>query len=564
MASVAEAVARGWQCYHAGNLAQAEQIFREVLRIDPNNATVLYFCGVACQVQGKLELATASYEQALRVRPDYAEVHNNLGIVYATQMRWEEALACYRRGCWYKTDDADLYSNMGSALTALGRFDEAVDVLREAIRLRPDSAGAFYNLGNAFLGNALQKGGQFEEAIESYEQAIALRPDYPDVYNSLGFLRQQQARFDEAMECYAKAIELQPDHVGAHVGRGSALQDQGRVDEALAWFARAIELNPDHVRAHECRGAALLLQGKVEAGWAELEWRFRDPRCGRRPYAQPAWDGSALARRTILLYAEWQLGDTIHFMRYAPQAKERVGRVVVEAPAAILPLLARTPGIDQLVARDSPLPDFDVYAALPSLPHLLGITLATIPASVPYVFADPDLVEHWRQELSEIRGYKVGIAWRGGKVYPADAHRSIPLAYMAPLVSVEGIHLISLQKGPGSEELAALGGHFAVTDLASRLDEQSGAFMDTAAVMKSLDLVISVDTSIGHLAGALGVPTWLALGMIPHWFWFTHREDSAWYPGHRLFRRTLGQSWDDVFQRMAGELRKRVNASKHH
>ena len=279
--------------------------------------------------------------------------------------------------------------------------------------------------------------------------------------------------------------------------------------------------------------------------------------------SSPAWVGSALGGRTILLHAEMGLGDTIQFVRYAPLVKDRGGRVVVEAQAALVRLLARTPGIDQLVARDAPLPDFDVHAPLLSVPYLLGTTLATIPADIPYVIPDPELVEHWRQEMAAVpAGSKSASPGEAVATYPGDMQRSIPLTHFAPpLAAVENVRLFSLQKGPGSEELPTLAGRFPVADLASRLDEKSGAFMDTAAVMKSLDLVITADTSIGHLAGALGVPVWLALGLTPHWPWFLHHETTSWYPKHRLFRRDRSERWDDVFERIAEELKKKMHAT---
>jgi hypothetical protein len=332
------------------------------------------------------------------------------------------------------------------------------------------------------------------------------------------------------------------------------------LEEALASYQNALQLKPDHAEAHLNRGMVWLQQGALEAGWAEFEWRFGCRNYPPRAFHQPPWDGSALSGRTILLHAEMGLGDTIHFVRYAPLVKERGGRVVVEAQAVLLPILARTRGIDQLVARDVPLPEFDVHAPLLSVPYLLGTTLATIPADVPYVFPDPELVERWRREMSAVGGFKVGIAWRGSATYPGDTQRSIPLRHFGPLAGVAGVQLFSLQKGPGSEELQALEGRFPVTDLASRLDEKTGAFMDTAAVMKSLDLIITADTSIGHLAGALGVPVWLALGLTPHWPWFLHRESTPWYPMHRLFRRDASETWDDLFERMAGALGQRLQA----
>jgi hypothetical protein len=252
------------------------------------------------------------------------------------------------------------------------------------------------------------------------------------------------------------------------------------------------------------------------------------------------------------LWAEQGLGDTLQFIRYAPRVKQRGGIVLVEPPAPLARLVAGCPGIDRLVAPGSVLADsFDVHAPLMSLPGLLGTTLATVPARVPYLVADAALTGSWREQLRPLRGFKIGIAWQGNPQHPRDRFRSIPLSQFAPLAGIEGVRLLSLQKGPGSEQLAAVAHHFVVTDLGSQLDDM----MDTAAVMRNLDLVITADTAIAHLAGALGVPVWVALPVAPDWRWLLERQDSPWYPTMRLFRQARWGDWEDVFQRLAAALR---------
>jgi hypothetical protein len=255
---------------------------------------------------------------------------------------------------------------------------------------------------------------------------------------------------------------------------------------------------------------------------------------------------------------EQGLGDMLQFLRYAPLVKRRGGTVLVECPGFLIPLFSRCPGIDRLIAEGAERPAFDIHVPLLSLPRLLGTTLATIPAEVPYLFADPDLVEHWGRKLNTIQGFKIGIVWQGNPHHGWDRHRSFPLAQLAPLAQVDGVQLFSLQKGAGVEQLRARAGRFPVIELATELDATGGGFMETAAIMKNLDLVITCDTATAHLAGALGVPVWVALAAIVDWRWMFQRDDSPWYPTLRLFRQTELGNWPPVFERMADEVRKRL------
>jgi hypothetical protein len=276
------------------------------------------------------------------------------------------------------------------------------------------------------------------------------------------------------------------------------------------------------------------------------------------PSQAPLWDGSPLEGRTILVRVEQGLGDTLQFIRYLPLVQRRGGRVILVCQPALVGLLtgSRGLGIERLLAQGDPLPEYDLHVSLLSLPGLLGTTLENVPADVPYLEAEPQPVEAWRQRLGSYRGFKIGIVWQGNPDHRMDRFRSTRLAQFAPLARVPGVHLFSLQKGPGAEQLAALTDRFPVTDLGSGLDD----FRDTAAVLKNLDLVVSVDTSVAHLAGALGIPVWVALHFPAEWRWLTGREDSPWYPTMRLFRQTSPGQWEDVFRRIAEALRPRMAA----
>jgi len=543
VANVAEAFALAWKHYQAGDFAQAEQLYRHILkaapspddpRLHPLYAQTHFNLGVVLGKQGKLDEAIAHYRQALRFNPDSVEAHNNLANALRQGGRVEEALAGYQQALRCRPDCAETYNNLGTALTELGRLDEAVPCFRDALRIDSNSAEAHSN-----LGEALKRLGQLDEAVASFH----------------------------------RALQLNPHLVEAHDCLGAALKHRGQYSEALASFERALRLNPDFGGARWNRALLWLLLGDFQRGWPEYEWRWTQPNFVRRHFSQPLWDGSALDGRTILLHAEQGLGDTLQFIRYVPLVRQRGGKVFVECQPSLLRLLANLPGVDHLLARGCPLPGFDVHAPLGSLPGILGTELATIPATVPYLHADSALVEHWKSRKSEVGSRKsehlhltsdirhrtsdflVGIAWQGNPAYGHDRQRSIPLTHFARLARVEGIQLISLQKGPGTEQLP---GQFPVLDLGNGLDEASGPFMDTAAVVMNLDLVISSDTAVPHLAGALGVPVWVALPLVPDWRWLLEREDNPWYPTMRLFRQTRYGEWDDVFERLTREVKSLV------
>jgi hypothetical protein len=304
---------------------------------------------------------------------------------------------------------------------------------------------------------------------------------------------------------------------------------------------------------------AWLLMGNFEQGWREYEWRWKceDWPPAMASLAPPFWDGSPVEGKTILLHPEQGLGDILQFIRYAALAKQRGANVLVGCPRQLYKLLRGCRGIDQLIL-DVPLPAFHAHAPLLSLPKIFGTTLATVPATVPYLFADAELTAHWRQELNRFAAFKIGISWQGNPKYRGDAFRSIPLVNFEPLARLVGVRLFSLQKGPGIEQLGTVANRFPVTDLGTNLDEAAGAFTDTAAIMKNLDLVVTSDTALAHLAGALGVPVWVGLPKVANWRWLLDREDSPWYPTMRLFRQEEHGNWQQVFERMASEVKKMI------
>lgn len=611
------ASARQWQ--QSGELARAEDAYRQLLELDPGNAELWYLLGAVCQPQAKPTEALAAYQRAVTLKPQFAQAHNSLGIGLAQQGRSREAGECFAQAVRAQPDFAHAHNNLGNAHKEQGRRDEALASYQQAVRLKPDFAEAYNNLGN--LEREL---GQLDNAVANCRQALRLKPDLADAHNNLGAAYSAQRRWEDAASCYRQAIALRPSHVEAHNNLGSALRELGRIDEALASLRQALQLKPDFAEAHgglamaltqqgdlegalascqqalrlrpdlataylsmgfilselgrrsealECCQRALdlqpdmpdarknrsliwLLEGKLSEGWAEYEWRWKCPELPERPFVQPLWDGSTLSGKTILMHAEQGLGDTLQFIRYAPLVHQRGGRVIVVCQRPLISLLRRCQGVAQVVAQGDPLPAFDTHAPLLSLPRIFRTTLENIPADVPYLEADPRLVDEWRAEMATTKDLKVGIAWQGSRTHRRDRGRSMPLSCFAPLADLPGVKLYSLQKDFGREQITQVSFGQRLVDLSPRL----ASFDDTAAAMMNLDLVICCDTSVAHLAGALGKPVWVATGTVPDWRWLLERDDSPWYPTMRLFRQSCRGNWQDVFERITETLAERVGA----
>jgi Flp pilus assembly protein TadD len=594
-AALAPAVAtyrsnRGVVYQELGRLAEAEAEYREALRLDPDHGDAHGNLTLLLRDRGRLAEAEVHGRTAVRHRPESVGAHNNLGLVLLDQQHLDEAVEQFREAFRLQPAYLEARSNLAFALIELSRLEEAETHLRAVLQHQPDRVEALNNLANVLvkrdrneealplcrralelktdypeahynLGNALMHLGRFDEAEASFRRAVQLRPGFVEAWNNLGsmYYQKPQGRFDEAEACYRRALELRPKCAEAWANLGLVSVEQGKMNEGLACYDRALRLRPDHAEARMNRALAWLVSGDYERGWAEYEWRWR--RKGRElpAHRQPLWDGSSLEGRTILLYPEQGLGDTILFVRYAALVKQRGGTVLFSCPPPLLRLFASCPGIDRLVPEGDPLPAFDVHAPLVNLPRLFGTVLTTVPAPVPYLAADPGLAAYWRGRLAALDGFKVGIVWQGNPRFPEDRKRSVPLTRFEGIARLPGVRLISLQKGAGSEQVRVLAGRFPVLDWGPELDRDGGAFMDTAAVMAGLDLVIAVDTAVVHLAGALGVPTWVAQCCVPYWTpWLLGREDSPWYPTVRLFRQPRLGDWDDVFARLAEELRARL------
>jgi FkbM family methyltransferase len=431
-----------------------------------------------------------------------------------------------------------------------GDLARAERMYAQVVNAQPGHASAW-----CYLGMALHDQERFEEAVTAYKRALGLQPNFPIALNNLGNSQRQLRRLSEAVASFNRAIELKPDYVTAFKNKATTLVWEGHVEEALRTYEAALPLAPEDPEIHKHIGILRLLMGDYAGGWPEYEWRWKTKDLSLPPMLQPLWDGASLDGKTILLTPEQGLGDTIQFVRYAAWLKERYDcRVLFHSPRALRQLLSSCAGIDEWVDDMMFLPPFDVYSPLVQVPGVLRHTPRDFPAKIPYLTAEPALVEQWREELSEYQCRKIGIAWRGSPIYHADKMRSIPLAEFAPLGKVKGLQLFSLQKGKGIEELETIAGRLDVVDLGRRVDEATGAFVETAAALKNLDLLITTDTSVAHVAGALGVPVWVAVCNVADWRWLNTGDTTVWSPSMRLFRQTSPGDWADVFERIAAAL----------
>jgi len=557
--------------------------FEQALKINPDSAEAHHNRGAALGVQGRHAQALDGFEKAIALKPDYVEAYNSRGNALRALGRRGEALRSFEKAFALKPNDPAALLNQALELRALKRNEEALARLDRAIAIQPDLLDAHVR-----RGEILEKLTQYEQALESCDRAIALRPELPVLHMNRGAvlfrLRRYEAavasydralairpalgaahlprarslmevgRFEEALPSYEKAIADRSDWVDAITSRGFALWRMGRPEDALRSYNRALLFEPDSVLARTNRSLALLLTGNLRTGFEEFEWRLEkgDRRKRLRALQGARWLGQEdLDGKTILLHWEQGLGDTLQFIRFVPSLAGKGARVFVQVQAPLVPLLRGFPGTAAVLSPDDPLPKYDLHSPLLSLPLALGTTVDTIPASVPYIASSSDRDATWSERLGAPKGPRVGIAWSGSPGYANDRSRSMSLETLLPLAS-QGVELISIQKELRDSDRDTLGAHPEIRHFGGQLAD----FSDTASLVSLMDLVVSVDTSVAHLAGAMGKPVWLLLPFAPDWRWLLDREDSPWYPTVRLFRQSRIGDWDGVIRRVAEELPK--------
>jgi tetratricopeptide (TPR) repeat protein len=501
----------------------------------------LYQSGVDALRRGETAAAIALLERALAAAPDHAAAHEALGFILQREGRSEAALTALRRAVALAPSLATAHNLIGIELLARGNVAEALAAFEAALAARPAFPEAQIN-----AGLALQSLKRYEAAHQAFLRAAKLRPHWAEAENALGTVLQQLGRPEEAAAAYRRAITAKPDFAAAINNLGRSLRDLGKIDDAIAHYGKAIALDPGYAAAHWNRALMNLLSGRFAEGWEEQEWRWKVEGfpSAVRGFAPPLWNGEAIAGQTILLHAEQGFGDTLQFLRYVPMVAETGARVVLEIQPQLAPLAAQLPGVAELVIRGSALPPFDWHAPLLSLPRAFRTTLETIPGRVPYLAADPALVASWRGRIPEDGAFRVGLVWAGSPTHGNDRNRSLDPALLHKLLEIPGTRFYSLQIGARQKPPPT------ITDLSQGLD----TFAESAAALACLDLLISVDTSSAHLAGALGRPVWTLIPFAPDWRWQLDREDSPWYPSMRLFRQKKRGDWSFVMKRAAREL----------
>jgi tetratricopeptide (TPR) repeat protein len=531
-----------------GELAEALGLFEQSIRLAPNTAEAHYNRGEVLRKLQRIQESLLSYEQAVRLKPQYALAHHARGIVLAQLGRLAEALQSFDRAIQIAPEHSEAHFNRAAVLSDLERMQEAVASYDRAIELRPDYAEAFSSRAAALVDLD-----RLSDALGSCNRAIELRPDHAQAHCNRGTVLRQLQRLDEALTSFDAAIRIQPSLSEAHTGRGNVLLDLGRLDDALASYDRAIQLDPDYAEALANKSTLCLLIGEMSEGWRLYEWRWKVMPAERvRNFPQPLWLGQEpIAGKTILIYWEQGLGDMIQFSRYIPLLERLGATVVFEVPRSLVSLMATLKCKCVVVEAGRQLPQFDLQCPLMSLPLAFQTNQETIPDQVPYLCCDEEKSNYWKRRLGQGKRLRVGLVWSTGhderkKNIAEQKRRDIPLSQLESL-NIEGVDFYSLQIGDAavsqlkSLESAGWNG----PRIADYTDEIKD-FSDTAALTDNLDLVISVCTSVAHLAGAMGKRTWVLLQHRADWRWLPEGSRSPWYRTVTLFRQASVNDWTNV------------------
>ena len=516
------------------------------MKIHPDDVNALHFLGLVFFESGDYDSAISLIKKALRLCPGYADAYNNLGIIYQHTDHLNDAEACYLKALSMNPNLCSAHINLGKIFQKKRNVEEAIQCYEKALKCDPDNAEVHYN-----LGLLLDETGDVDEAIRCYRQAVQLEPGYFLAYHSLGNALHNKGLLEDAIVCHKKAIELSPEVPEFHYNLAVAFQEKCLLSESADSYRKAIQLNPEFAEAHLNISLIQLLSGNFEDGWKGYEWRWKVKSFKRPDFPKPLWDGADIAGRTILIYAEQGLGDTIQFIRYILLVAQRGAKVIVECQKELASLLRSVEGVTLVIPRGEPLPEFDLQCPLLSLPMLFNTTLETIPANIPYIAADPRLVQKWKAKVScDDSRLKIGLVWAGKPTYQRVRYRSYTLASFAPLAHLENATFFSLQKGSASEQAKHPPEGLRLIDYTREIND----FADTAALVANLDLIIAVETSVAHLAGAMGKPVWALIPFIPDWRWLLNRSDSPWYPTMKLFRQRSYGEKESVIHQILEEL----------
>jgi tetratricopeptide (TPR) repeat protein len=533
--------------YNRGHLLREMQRYEEALDsydralvVNPMSPEVLSIKGTTLVELGRYKEALSSFNEAIIARPDFIDAIYNSVVALERLGRFEEAVVRCERVLALQPHHARAFANRGNARQQLGRLEEALVDYDRALTIQPSDGDVLCN-----RGSVLRQLRRLEEALSSYDAALRVHVGWAVALCNRANVLQEMRRYDEALTTSDEAVSVDPDYAVAWLNRGNLFQEMGRAEDAMQAYERAIAIDPSYAEAHLSLSFVQLRTGDFQKGWERHEWRLRYAASASmdRVFSQPRWHSdTSLAGKTILLHAEQGLGDTIQFCRYADLVHALGARVILEVQPALKTLLTSVSGPSQVFAIGEPLPEFDIHCSLMSLPFLFGTDLSNLPASTPYLHADPRLVDRWSEQLGQKRGLRVGLVWSGNPEHRNDHNRSILLTAFAPLLEAD-VDWISLQKVVRPEDQ--------ITLMGSPLRQFSSAirdFSDTAAMLNSIDLVITVDTAVAHLAGAMNCPVWVLVPSLADWRWMTQRTDNPWYPSARLFRQAKSGDWQGVLE----------------
>ncbi len=539
MQTIGQAVA----LHQQGRLDEAEKLYARALKLQRDNFDALHLLGVLNHQRGKANEAHRLIAAALKVDPGSPDALSNLGMVLNTLKRGPEALAALDKALAIAPDHADALNNRGNVLLDLKRPEEAIKAFDAVLAAAPSHRQARIN-----RGNALTELGRVDAALADYEAALVAAPNHPLAHYNRGNALRLLGREPEAVVAYEHALTAAPEHVSAWLNRGHALAALNRHRDAITSYDRVLTLQADHADAHFNAAMSLLTVGDYARGFQEYEWRWkRTGMVARKEFRKPPWLGETpLAGKNIVLHAEQGLGDTVQFARYVPQIARMGARVVLEVPSELKPLLAGLDGVAEVVARGEKLPPYDLHCPLGSLPLACKTDVPNIPAAMPYLRAPEAHLAKWRACLENLPSPRVALAWSGRAAHPNDRNRSVALAQLKPLLSTPGVSFISVQRELRAEDAEVLSREPGITHVGAELDD----FADTAAVLTLCDLLICVDTSVAHVAGALGRQVALLVPFQPDWRWMLERDTSPWYPNIRLFRQAAPRDWDSVIARV--------------
>jgi tetratricopeptide (TPR) repeat protein len=535
-----------------GRLREAEKLYARVLKAAPDNFDALQLLGLIKAQAGQMGEAFRLISAALRINPNAPDVLINFANVLHALKRDQEALDCLDKALSLRPGDPDTLLNRGNALLTLSRPQEAITCFDDVLARDPRQAEALLSRGTASASL-----GRPERALADFDAALAL--GHPNAHYNRGNALFELGRYAEAVAAFDRALILAPDNPQAWNNRGNTLTALKRHQDAIENFDKALALQKDHAGAHFNRALALLVLGDWQRGFAEYEWRWK--RSGmtdmRRGYGKPLWLGEfPLARKTILLHAEQGLGDTIQFARYAPLLARAGATVVLEVQSELKSLLGRLEGVATCHSRGEKLAYFDVHCPLGSLPLAFKTEPANVPAEIPYLHADEARLSKWRPRIEALPGKRVALAWAGNASHANDRNRSIDLKLLEPLLALEGVSFLSIQREMRENDVEILTRHANVAQLGGELADMD----DTADVIALADLTISVDTSVVHLAGSLGRPLWVMLPFAPDWRWTLDGDQTPWYPQARLFRQGALADWQDTIAMVRAELARFIAA----